>query len=84
MRTYTAVVEKDGRDRLIEVKTTGYGASTPFFVTSNELSVSTESREQYHLYRAFGFRDNPRMFTKFGPLDTSFLLRPSQYQATIR
>ncbi len=76
--------EHDGRDRLIEVKTTAYGASTPFFVTSNELAVSTERREHYHLYRAFGFRDNPRMFTRPGPLDTSFLLRPSQYQADIR
>lgn len=32
--------EMDGRDRLIEVKTTRFGASTPFFVSRNEVSVS--------------------------------------------
>ena len=76
--------EEDGRERLIEVKTTAYGASTPFFVTRNELAVSVENRELYHLYRAFAFRDSPRMFMKAGQLDSSFVLQPSEYQARIQ
>ena len=75
--------EEDGRERLIEVKTTAFGPSTPFFVTRNELAVSLENHKLYHLYRAYGFRSNPKMFMKNGPIDSSFLLEPSQYQASI-
>jgi hypothetical protein len=34
--------ELDGRDRLIEVKTTRFGALTPFFASRNEVEVSDE------------------------------------------
>jgi hypothetical protein len=42
--------EEDGRERLIEVKTTKYGQSTPFYVTRNEAEVSARNPEQYHIY----------------------------------
>ena len=51
--------ETSGRERLIEVKTTSYGASTPFFVTRRELAVSRDASEQFRLYRAFNFRRKP-------------------------
>jgi integrase len=75
--------EISGQERLIEVKTTAYGASTPFFVTRNEVAVSRDAREQFHLYRAFSFRRQPRLFSKHGPLEQSFKLEPSQFVATI-
>jgi len=53
----------DGRDRLIEVKTTGYGKATPFFVSRNELRVSQAQAELYHLYRVFQFRSDPRLYS---------------------
>jgi hypothetical protein len=34
--------EPDGRERLIEVKTTNGTAATPFFLTRNEMSVAGE------------------------------------------
>ena len=75
--------ETSGQERLIEVKTTGYGASTPFFVTRRELAVSRDSSEQFQLYRAFNFRRQPHLFCKSGPLEQSFSLEPSQFLATI-
>lgn len=54
--------EEDGRERLIEVKTTAFGELTPFFVSRNELARSERDAPQYHLYRLFDFRDRPRLF----------------------
>lgn len=75
--------EVSGQERWIEVKTTAYGSSTPFYVTRNEVTVSREKAEQYHLYRAFDFRQRPRLFQKRGPLEQSFLLAPSQFIARL-
>lgn len=73
--------ESSGRERLIEVKTTAYAAYTPFFVSRNELNVSREIADRFHLYRAFNFRKRPGLFFKSGPLDRTFNLRPNQYEA---
>lgn len=75
--------EESGADRLIEVKTTSYGPETPFFVSRNELEVSREQDESYHLYRVFSFRKAPRLFLKRGQLDHEFALDPAQYMARI-
>ena len=75
--------EVSGAERLIEVKTTAYGPSTPFFVTRNELDVSREAGERYHLYRAFNFRREPRLYAKRGSLELVFRLEASQFVAAI-
>lgn len=54
--------EEDGRERLIEVKTTAFGELTPFFVSRNELERSKVDAERYRLYRLFDFRKRPRVF----------------------
>lgn len=75
--------EADGRERLIEVKTTAWGKQTPFFVSRNELSVSKQLDERYHLYRVFNYRSRPQMFTVPGALDQSFELDATQFMARI-
>ncbi|MBX7184813.1 MAG: DUF3883 domain-containing protein [Vicinamibacteria bacterium] len=75
--------EESGQDRLIEVKTTAYGQLTPFFVTRNEVAVSQAERDRFHLYRAYNFRKAPRLFSRPGPLEHSFRLDPSLYEATV-
>jgi Domain of unknown function (DUF3883) len=75
--------ETNGRDRLIEVKTTRFGASTPFFVTVNEVSVSQNNSEEYHLYRVFGYEKDPRLFMLRGALDRSCILTPNQFTANV-
>jgi hypothetical protein len=76
--------ETSGKERFIEVKTTAYGASTPFFVTRNEVAASRRASDRYHLYRTFDFRRRPRLFAKQGALEMSFCLEASQFLATIR
>lgn len=70
-----------GRERLIEVKTTKYGVSTPFFVSRNELLVSKEREEQFHLYRVFDFRASPRLYTRSGAVDAYFRIEPVAFRA---
>jgi hypothetical protein len=73
----------NGRERFIEVKTTAYGALTPFFVTQNEVDVSHKVATSYYLYRAFDFRRQPKIFSKQGPINESFNLAPTQYVANL-
>lgn len=73
----------NGRERLIEVKTTGFGVYTPFFVTQNELETSKVKAGQYHVYRVFNFHRAPRLFTLPGAIDESCDLEPTQYVARV-
>ena len=74
--------ETTGEERLVEVKTTAYGPSTPFFVSRNEVAVSQLEAGRFQLYRAFNFRRAPRIFARQGPIDQAFRLAPSQFVAT--
>jgi hypothetical protein len=73
--------ETDGRERLIEVKTTRFGAMTPFFASRNEVEVSEEHNAQYQLYRLFQFRAQPRLFMLGGSLRDSCRLEPASFSA---
>lgn len=75
--------DESGSDRLIEVKTTAYGASTPFFVTPKELRVSLQKQDRYHIYRPYAFRKAPRLFILSGAIEKGCVLEPSEYRATV-
>lgn len=75
--------ERSGAERLIEVKTTKYGPYTPFFVSRNEVQVSKSRAKQYHLYRIFAFRSDPRLFALRGALSSTCDLDPTAYIATV-
>ncbi len=74
--------ESDGKERLIEVKTTTFGRDTPFFVSRGELALSKGAKDQFHLYRLFEFRKSPRLFDLPGALDQHCLLDPVTYRAS--
>lgn len=74
--------ETDGRERLIEVKTTTFGRDTPFFVSRGELALSRGAKEQFHLYRLFEFRKAPRLFDLAGSLEQHCVLDPVTYRAS--
>ena len=76
-----ASFEEDGRDRLIEVKTTNYGRNFPFMVTRNELSVS-RAKDNYSLYRVFDFHRDPRLFVLPGAISGHCRLEPTLYRAS--
>jgi hypothetical protein len=75
--------EADGRERLIEVKTTSFGALTPFYASRREVAVSAERAEQYKLYRLFKFRTSPKVFVLDGPLELSCILDPVHYMGRL-
>lgn len=74
--------EIDGRERLIKVKTTRFGAWTPFFASRNEVDVSESRNEHYQLYRLFSFTRQPKLFTLGGSLGRTCELNAIQFSAT--
>jgi len=61
--------DADGRERLIEVRTTAFGKETPFFITKNEVGLSRGRTEAFYLYRLFEFRKEPKLFTLHGAIE---------------
>lgn len=76
--------ETDEREKLIEVKTTRFGALTPFFASKNEVEVSETRENQYQLYRLFNFARQPKLFVLTGSLRDTCSLDPMQYAALPR
>lgn len=75
--------ELDGRERLIEVKTTRRAQLTPFHVSRNEVQVSKDRADFYHLYRLFRFEREPRFFVLNGALDAACRLEPTSFRAEV-
>lgn len=73
--------ETDGRERLIEVKTTRFGPLTPFFASRNEVSVSADQWDAFQLYRLFKFSEQPRLFLLPGSLRQTCRLDAVQFSA---
>lgn len=75
--------ESNGRERLIEVKTTAFGELTPFYVSRNEVARSNTDSDKYHLYRLFDFREKPRAFQLPGSIERHCRLDPVTYLARL-
>lgn len=73
--------EDSGRERLIEVKTTKYGESTPFFVSRNEVATSERHADTYQVYRLYSFRSAPRLYTLPGAIRQSCSLSAESFLA---
>jgi len=69
----------DGRQRLIEVKTTNYGVRTPFYITRWEVEVSEKRAEEWSLYRVHGFARDPRLYILDGSVSETARLEPKVY-----
>lgn len=75
--------ESSGRERFIEVKTTTFGKETPFYISRSEVEFSDEASDQFHLYRLFDFRKQPRLFSLEGPVKERCVLDPLSYVARV-
>jgi hypothetical protein len=75
--SYTA----DGRERLIEVKTTNGWERTPFYISRNELEVSEARRDAWCLFRVHDFAREPRAFELPPPLSAHVSLIAESYRA---
>jgi hypothetical protein len=67
---------QDGRDHLIEVKTTNLGPLTPFYITRWEVDFSRANAEAYSLYRVHGFARDPRIYVLSGSVEDLARLEP--------
>lgn len=76
--------EESGKERLIEVKTTAFAKETPFYASQNEVSVSSEMADQFHLYRLFEFRRSPKLFTLQGEISKHCSMNPVSYLCHFR
>jgi hypothetical protein len=75
--------DADESERLIEVKTTGWGKFFPFYVTINEVRCSEDMTEKFHLFRVFDFARTPRVYILTGSLRSTCRLEPTSFRATI-
>ena len=75
--------EIDGRPKLIEVKTTTGTAVTPFFITANEVAVSQERAEHYHLFRLHSFPKTPTIRILRPPIAEVATLTPVAFRAQL-
>lgn len=72
----------EGRNRLIEVKTTNGWERTPFHISRNELAVAEAERADWCLLRVWNFAREPRAFEIRPPLDAHVTLTPTSFQAS--
>lgn len=74
--------DEKGKERFLEVKTTVGSDTTPFYITRNELSFSSERPEAFRLCRVFDFSIRPKMFELAPPLANFVHLSPLSYAAS--
>lgn len=80
IRSYDA----HGKERLLEIKTTRGGNTTPFYLTRNENAVAEERPEAFRLYRVYDFSKDPRLFTLTPPLAAVLQLEPMTFRASLK
>lgn len=78
-----ASFEPDGRERLIEVKTTNGWERTPFHISRNEISVAEIRRDEWHLVRIWNFARQPKAFSLRPPLSAHVELTPTSFLAAL-
>jgi hypothetical protein len=74
----------EGRERLIEVKTTNGWERTPFHISRNELEVAQERRNDWHLFRLYEFARAPKAFELRPPLDAHVSLTATSFRASFQ
>ena len=79
-----ASFEPDGRERMIEVKTTNGWERTPFHITRNELTVAETHRDDWYLVRVWNFARQPKAFSLRPPLSVHIELTPTSFLAALR
>ncbi len=73
---------RNGMERLIEVKTTAGHDRTPFYLSRNEHAVSEERPDAFRLVRVYDFAREPRAFELIPPFGDAVRLRPATYIAS--
>jgi hypothetical protein len=77
--------DENGKEIFIEVKTTSYSSSTPFYITRNELVRSKQESDKFFLYRLYEFDDTDnkaKYYKRKGDL-TELCTNPILYKAVV-
>lgn len=77
---------EDGRVKYLEIKTTKGSASTPFFISPNEVAFSDAHPNNFCLVRVFGFDNKEhsgKAYAIYGSLSEQLELTPIQYSAVL-
>lgn len=75
----------DGQPKRIEVKSTQGPATTPFYISINEVLVSREAAVSFSIYRVYGLEnhsDRARFFELEGDVEETCGLQPVNFRAT--
>ncbi|WP_374597315.1 DUF3883 domain-containing protein [Brevundimonas sp.] len=75
--------EPSGAERLIEVKATRGGPTTPFWLTRTEREVSMERPADWRLYRLHDLATAPGLFVLPPPLEASVTLEAETWRARL-
>lgn len=75
--------DSGGSERLLEVKTTTGGNTTPFYLSENERSLSDERPDAFRLIRLFDFARDARGFELVPPLSQHLHLTTVTWKAAI-
>lgn len=78
-----ASFEADGRERLLEVKTTNGWERTPFHISANELRVAEDRRDDWNLIRLWNFAREPKAFAIRPPLEAHVELTATSFLAKL-
>ena len=76
--------DPDGRERYIEVKTTGLGAQTPFYISSAELEFARCHAQAFELYRVYDVLTSPRFYVLEGDITPAVDLVATSYRAQLK
>ena len=78
--------DEHGGERHIEVKTTKAGASTPFYISENELAYAALHSALFVLARVYNFDSTTgsgEVYELEGDIRTQLALEPTQYRARL-
>lgn len=78
-----ASFEPNGREKLLEVKTTNGWERTPFHLSANELAVADTRREHWQLVRVWNFARQPSAFVLRPPMQSHVELTPTSFLASL-
>jgi hypothetical protein len=73
----------NGIERLIEVKATRGGRTTPFFLTRTEREVSQERPAEWRLFRLYELSADPKLFRLKPPLESAVTLEAETWRASV-
>ena len=74
--------DKAEQELWLEVKTTNGSATTPFYITRNELHVSKQRPDVFRIFRLYDFRKRVRAYRLAPPLEEHLSLTPTIFRAS--